>query len=150
MAVYKIFPEKDTTIYSEFPDLNTGLDSILEVKNTVPTLNRMYIGQGSDTILAQIAAETLGCTMEQMIVYSSDSDLTPFDTGAYASSTTYVSGNAVFKAATKPILSVQNVLLMNVFCAASIISLFPTTAVSAYPFPIVLPNIVISGSTLYF
>lgn len=39
MAVYKIFPEKDATIYSEFPDLNTGLDSILEVKNTVPTLN---------------------------------------------------------------------------------------------------------------
>ena len=33
MAVYKIFPEKDTTIYSEFPDTNTGLDSILEVKN---------------------------------------------------------------------------------------------------------------------
>ena len=59
------------------------------------------IGQGSDTVLAQIAAEKLGCTMAQMIVYSSDSDLTPFDTGAYASSTTYVSGNAVFKAATK-------------------------------------------------
>jgi len=39
--------------------------------------------------------------MEQMIVYSSDSDLTPFDTGAYASSTTYVSGNAVYKAAVK-------------------------------------------------
>jgi hypothetical protein len=33
MAVYKIFPEKDTTIYSEFPDVNTGLDAILEVKN---------------------------------------------------------------------------------------------------------------------
>ncbi len=59
------------------------------------------IGQGSDTVLAQIAAETLGCKMEQMIVYSSDSDLTPFDTGAYASSTTYVSGNAVYKAAVK-------------------------------------------------
>ena len=59
------------------------------------------IGQGSDTVLAQIAAETLGCTMEQMVVYSSDSDLTPFDTGAYASSTTYVSGNAVYKAAVK-------------------------------------------------
>lgn len=57
------------------------------------------IGQGSDTILAQIAAEALGCKLEQMIVYSSDSDLTPFDTGAYASSTTYVSGNAVYKAA---------------------------------------------------
>ena len=36
MAVYKIFPEKDTTVYSEFPNLNTGLDSILEIKNTAP------------------------------------------------------------------------------------------------------------------
>jgi len=57
------------------------------------------IGQGSDTILAQIAAEELGTTLDKVIVYSSDSDLTPFDTGAYASSTTYVSGNAVVKAA---------------------------------------------------
>jgi len=57
------------------------------------------IGQGSDTVLAQIAAEALMCEMKDVIVYSSDSDLTPFDTGAYASSTTYVSGNAVYKAA---------------------------------------------------
>ena len=57
------------------------------------------IGQGSDTVLAQIAAEALGTTLDKIIVYSSDSDLTPFDTGAYASSTTYVSGNAVYKAA---------------------------------------------------
>ncbi|MFK5883397.1 MAG: molybdopterin-dependent oxidoreductase [Candidatus Izemoplasma sp.] len=56
------------------------------------------IGQGSDTVLAQIAAEALGCTLDKVIVYSSDSDLTPFDTGAYASSTTYVSGGAVYKA----------------------------------------------------
>jgi CO/xanthine dehydrogenase Mo-binding subunit len=59
------------------------------------------IGQGSDTVLAQIAAEELGCAVKNIIVYSSDSDLTPFDTGAYASSTTYVSGNAVYKAAKK-------------------------------------------------
>lgn len=57
------------------------------------------IGQGSDTILAQIAAEALMTTLDKVIVYSSDSDLTPFDTGAYASSTTYVSGNAVLNAA---------------------------------------------------
>ena len=57
------------------------------------------IGQGSDTILAQIAAEVLMTTIDKVIVYSSDTDLTPFDCGAYASSTTYVSGNAVFKAA---------------------------------------------------
>lgn len=57
------------------------------------------IGTGSDTILAQIAAEALMVKTEDIIVYSSDTDLTPFDTGAYASSTTYVSGNAVRKAA---------------------------------------------------
>jgi len=57
------------------------------------------IGQGSDTILAQIAAEVLQTTLDKVIVYSSDTDLTPFDCGAYASSTTYVSGNAVIEAA---------------------------------------------------
>ncbi|MFA5481536.1 MAG: molybdopterin cofactor-binding domain-containing protein, partial [Bacilli bacterium] len=57
------------------------------------------IGQGSDTVLTQIAAETLMTTVDKVVVYSSDTDLTPFDTGAYASSTTYVSGNAVLKAA---------------------------------------------------
>ncbi len=57
------------------------------------------IGQGSDTVLTQIAAEELMCEVEKVVVYSSDTDLTPFDVGAYASSTTYVSGNAVLKAA---------------------------------------------------
>jgi putative selenate reductase molybdopterin-binding subunit len=57
------------------------------------------IGTGSDTILAQIAAEVLGVSVADMIVLSSDTDLTPFDVGAYASSTTFVSGNAVKKAA---------------------------------------------------
>ncbi|MFA5697943.1 MAG: molybdopterin cofactor-binding domain-containing protein, partial [Candidatus Izemoplasmatales bacterium] len=57
------------------------------------------IGQKSDTILAQICAEELETTIDKIIVTSSDTDLTPFDTGAYASSTTYVSGNAVVNAA---------------------------------------------------
>lgn len=57
------------------------------------------LGTGSDTILAQIAAETLSVPVGDIIVYSSDTDLTPFDKGAYASSTTYVSGNAVKNAA---------------------------------------------------
>jgi len=59
------------------------------------------LGTGSDTILAQIAAEVLQIPVEKMIVRSSDTDLTPFDVGAYASSTTYVSGNAVRKCAEK-------------------------------------------------
>ncbi len=57
------------------------------------------LGTGSDTILSQIAAEVLGVPLEKMIVYSSDTDMTPFDVGAYASSTTYVSGMAVKRAA---------------------------------------------------
>ena len=46
-----------------------------------------------------MAAETLGVPLEKVLVYSSDTDLTPFDVGAYASSTTYISGMAVRKAA---------------------------------------------------
>jgi putative selenate reductase molybdopterin-binding subunit len=57
------------------------------------------LGTGSDTVLAQIAAETLGVGLDKILVYSSDTDFTPFDTGAYASSTTYISGGAVLKAA---------------------------------------------------
>ncbi len=57
------------------------------------------LGTGSDTVLAQMAAEVLGVPLEDVIVYSSDTDFTPFDKGAYASSTTYISGTAVVRAA---------------------------------------------------
>ena len=57
------------------------------------------LGTGSDTVLAQIAAEELCTATDKMIVYSSDTDMTPFDVGAYASSTTYLSGEAARKAA---------------------------------------------------
>jgi putative selenate reductase molybdopterin-binding subunit len=59
------------------------------------------LGTGSDTVLAQMAAEVLGVPIEDMITYSSDTDFTPFDKGAYASSTTYISGTAAVKAAEK-------------------------------------------------
>ena len=57
------------------------------------------LGTGSDTVLAMMAAEVLGVPLQEIIVYSSDTDMTPFDTGAYASSTTYISGTAVKRAA---------------------------------------------------
>jgi putative selenate reductase molybdopterin-binding subunit len=57
------------------------------------------LGTGSDTVLGQMAAEVLGVPLDDIIVYSSDTDFTPFDKGAYASSTTYISGGAVTKAA---------------------------------------------------
>jgi len=57
------------------------------------------LGTGSDTVLAQQAAEVLGVPLDDIVIYSSDTDFTPFDKGAYASSTTYISGAAVFQAA---------------------------------------------------
>ena len=57
------------------------------------------LGTGSDTVIGQIVAETLGCTLQDIIMYSSDTDMTPFDVGAYASSTTFISGGAAKKAA---------------------------------------------------
>src|SRR4030043_253366 len=59
------------------------------------------LGTGSDTVLAQQAAEVLGIPIDDIIVYSSDSDFTPFDKAAYASSPTYISGTAVVHAAQK-------------------------------------------------
>jgi putative selenate reductase molybdopterin-binding subunit len=63
------------------------------------TIGATDIGTGSDTILGQMAAEILGIPLDDLIVYSSDTDFTPFDKGAYASSTTYISGGAVRNAA---------------------------------------------------
>jgi xanthine dehydrogenase molybdenum-binding subunit len=58
------------------------------------------IGQGSDTALAQMVAEALGLHLDQVHVVScQDTDVTPFDTGAYASRQTYVSGQAVIRTA---------------------------------------------------
>jgi CO/xanthine dehydrogenase Mo-binding subunit len=65
------------------------------------TVGATDIGQGSDTVIAQIVAEELQTTVDKVLVYSSDTDLTPYDCGAYASSTTYVSGNAAYRAAAK-------------------------------------------------
>jgi putative selenate reductase molybdopterin-binding subunit len=57
------------------------------------------VGSGNDTMYTQIVGEVLGCDPGDVVVTSSDTDLAPFDYGAYASSTTYISGRAVKKAA---------------------------------------------------
>lgn len=55
------------------------------------------MGTGCDTILAQMAADCLDCEMDQIIVSGVDTDISPYDCGSYASSTTYVTGMAVIK-----------------------------------------------------
>ena len=59
------------------------------------------MGQGSDTVLCQIAAEVLEVDMTQVIVNSFDLDTMPYDPGAYASSGAYVTGNATLRAASQ-------------------------------------------------
>lgn len=56
------------------------------------------MGTGCDTILAQMAAECLDCSVDDIAVFGADSDASPYDSGSYASSTTYVTGKAVEKA----------------------------------------------------
>lgn len=56
------------------------------------------MGTGCDTILAQMAAECLECNVEDIVVFAADTDGTPYDSGSYASSTTYVTGKAVERA----------------------------------------------------
>ena len=57
------------------------------------------IGQGSDTMTAQIAAEVLGCSLSRVKVIAADTDLTPIDLGAYSSRVTFMAGNATLRAA---------------------------------------------------
>ena len=56
------------------------------------------MGTGCDTILAQMVAEMMDCEMSDVTVYSADTDFSPYDSGSYASSTTYVTGKAVERA----------------------------------------------------
>lgn len=66
------------------------------------------MGTGCDTILAQMAAEVLECPMEWISVAPIDTDYSPYDTGSYASSTTYVTGTAVVKACTELVEKITN------------------------------------------
>ena len=59
------------------------------------------MGTGCDTILSQMAAEVLQVPLDRIVVYSADTDVTPYDDGSYASSSTYVTGTAVRKSAEK-------------------------------------------------
>lgn len=63
------------------------------------------MGTGCDTILAQMAAECLDCPVENIEVLGADTDSSPYDSGSYASSTTYATGKAVEKACQKLIAS---------------------------------------------
>ena len=84
-----------------FMDMGSASIKLNDGGSYMVTVGATDIGQGSDTIISQIVAEELQTTVDKVLIYSSDTDLTPFDCGAYASSTTYISGNAAWNAAQK-------------------------------------------------
>jgi CO/xanthine dehydrogenase Mo-binding subunit len=59
------------------------------------------MGTGCDTILAQMAAECMDCDVDDIAVFGADTDVSPYDSGSYASSTTYITGKAVENACTE-------------------------------------------------
>lgn len=59
------------------------------------------MGTGCDTILAQMVAECMDCSVDKVSVFGADTDASPYDSGSYASSTTYITGKAVEKACTQ-------------------------------------------------
>ena len=67
------------------------------------------MGTGCDTVMAQMAADVLECEYDDISVISGDTDVSPYDSGSYASSTTYLTGIAVEKACRKLRDSIQNI-----------------------------------------
>ena len=61
------------------------------------TIGAADMGTGCDTTLAQVAAECLDCELDDIVVYGVDTDISPYDSGSYASSTAYLTGMAVVK-----------------------------------------------------
>ena len=61
------------------------------------TIGASEMGTGCDTTLAQVAAECLNCSVDDIVVYGADTDISPYDSGSYASSTAYLTGMAVVK-----------------------------------------------------
>ena len=76
------------------------------------------IGQGSDTMVAQIAAETLGCSLGRVRVIAADTDLTPIDIGSYSSRVTFMNGNATLRAAEQVKKQIAAAAAKKMNCAA--------------------------------
>jgi len=75
------------------------------------------IGQGSDTMTAQIAAEVLGCSLSRIRVIAADTDLTPIDIGSYSSRVTFMAGNATLRAATEVKKQIAHAAAKKMNCA---------------------------------
>lgn len=81
-----------------FTDVGTVTIRLSDEGNYHLMIGATDMGTGCDTILAQMAADCLDCDVDDVITFGVDTDASPYDSGSYASSTTYVTGMAVVKA----------------------------------------------------
>ncbi len=76
------------------------------------------IGQGSDTMTAQVVVEVLGCDLSRVRVIAADTDLTPIDLGSYSSRVTFMAGNAALRAAQDVKKNIVSAAAKRMNCAA--------------------------------
>ena len=83
------------------------------------TIGAADMGTGCDTILAQMVAECMECSVDNVTVFGADTDASPYDSGSYASATTYVTGKAVEKACTQLKANICEIAAVLLGCPAS-------------------------------
>ncbi len=84
-----------------FVDVGSATVKLNEDGGYILLIGAADMGTGCDTILAQMVAELMDCDVERVSVFGADTDISPYDSGSYASSTTYITGQAVVKACTE-------------------------------------------------
>ena len=107
------------------------------------------MGTGCDTILAQMAAECLDCPVDNIAVFGADSDASPYDSGSYASSTTYVTGKAVRRLDGKGEVSLMDIATKSM-CGNAIpvqVTYTHTSPVSPPPFMVGMAEIEVDKET---
>ncbi len=82
-------------------DVGSATIKLVDDGSYILLIGAADMGTGCDTILAQMAAECLDCDLDDISVFGADTDVSPYDSGSYASSTTYVTGKAVINACEK-------------------------------------------------
>ncbi|MDO4490887.1 MAG: molybdopterin-dependent oxidoreductase [Lachnospiraceae bacterium] len=84
-----------------FVDVGSATLKLTDDGTFILLIGAADMGTGCDTILAQMAAECMDCSVDDIAVFGADTDASPYDSGSYASSTTYITGQAVVKACEK-------------------------------------------------
>lgn len=96
------------------PSSKEGLSSAVVNVNSDGSVELLVgsadIGQGSETMLSQIAAETLGIPLDEVSITAADTKITPYDTGTFGSSQTFICGNAVRRACLDVFESIKRLL----------------------------------------